>query len=122
MRNLHSFSQPLLENELNDSNEDEYDAKHTFVEYEPVTELTKQNLEHVLGGAWQSTNIVLKRLENIQNDIKFPAALERVNANLRARAVVADVELNQQAMNHSDISIEYSGMMVCEKIFISYFL
>jgi hypothetical protein len=122
MRNLHSLSQYLFKNELNGSNQDEYDAKYTAIEYEPVTDQTKQNLAYMLDHCtWHSTNIILKRLDGFPNDIKFPAALERVNVNLKTRAMVADIELSQQAMNHSANSIECSGA-VCEKILKSHFL
>jgi hypothetical protein len=123
IHNLHSLSQSLFENELNGSNEDEYDEKYTAIEYEPVTDQTKQYLANSPGysSTWQLPNIILKRLDGISTDIKFPAALERVNINLKARAMVADIELSQQAVNHSANSIECSGA-VCEKNFKSHFL
>jgi len=119
--NLHSLSQALFEKELNNSDEDEYDAKYTFVEYESVTEQTKLNLANVLGSTWQSTNIILKRLDDLRNDIKFRHALQRANLNLQEREMDANIELNQRAMDHSDNSIECSGA-VCKKIQKSRFI
>jgi hypothetical protein len=119
--NLHLLSQSLFEKELNNSDEDEYDARYTFVEYESVTEQTKLNLANVLGCTWQPTNIIPKRLDDLRKDIKFRCALQHANLNLQERAMNADIELNQRAMDHLDNSIECSGA-VFEKIQKSRFL
>jgi hypothetical protein len=107
--NIHSFSQALFQSESNGCEGNQYDQKYTFVEYQPVTEQTKLDLSNVLGPGWQSTNLQLKRIDNIRDDIQFVGALERVHATLPAREMVANIKLNQQATDPSDDSIEISG-------------
>jgi len=63
--------------------------------------------------------ITLTRLDQIKDDINFAAALERVNAKLQNREMVADVEQRLRAREASRNSLECNDP-VCEKI--SFFL
>jgi hypothetical protein len=116
MYNLHSLSQSVLDSESNDLAQDHYDKKHTFVEYQPVTDQTKLRLANVLGSTWRSIDTIPKRLDGIRDDIEFPAALERANRSRELRTITAISELNQEATNNADSSIEVSGA-VCKKNF-----
>jgi hypothetical protein len=112
-------SKYFYQNEFHNVDVDEYDEKHILTENEPVSPHIRSNLAAMLDCTRQSGDITLTRLDQIRDDINFPAALERVNAKLQGREMVADVEMYQRAMEPVEKSLEYSDA-VCEKI--SFFL
>jgi hypothetical protein len=99
----------LFDHELDDGND--YDTRYTLVENEPVKQHIKWELAKELRPTWRPEDMVVKRLVDIQNDIHFPHALQRVSVILKGREMVADVVLSRQAMDHSDISVECSSQV-----------
>jgi hypothetical protein len=114
-------SKCFYQNELHTVDVDEYDEKPILAENEPVSQHIRWNLATMLDCTRQSGDITLTRLDQLKDDINFPAALERVNAKLQGSEMVADVELYQQAMEPVENSLEYS-YAVCEKKKLFFFL
>ncbi|CAF3771630.1 unnamed protein product [Rotaria sp. Silwood1] len=104
-----STSKYFFENEIDDGAvADEYDTTPTLVENEPINESITQNLPNVLDVRRPVTNLIIKQLHQIENDIKFPAALERANLTIQRREMVADIELQQRAEDCLESSFEFS--------------
>ncbi|CAF1146475.1 unnamed protein product [Rotaria sordida] len=104
-----SVSKYFFENESNDDTADEYGTKPTFIENEPISEFIRQNLANILNSTRSLTNGIIQRLNEIANDIRFPAALERANVTIQGREMVADIQLQQQAIARSESPIEFSA-------------
>ncbi|CAF4452747.1 unnamed protein product [Rotaria sp. Silwood2] len=104
-----SVSKYFLKNELYNGTTNEYDEKLTFVENEPIRESIKMNLVNLLDVRQLLTNVIIKRLDQIKNDIEFPAALERVNVIIPNRGYVVNNELQQRAEALEESPIEFSA-------------
>ncbi|CAF3730566.1 unnamed protein product [Rotaria sp. Silwood1] len=105
-----SASKYFFENESDDvTAADEYDTKVTLIENEPISESIRQNLANVLNVRRSMTNMIIKRYHQIENDIKFPAALERANVTIQRREMVADIELRQRAEGRPESPFEFSA-------------
>ncbi|CAF3438992.1 unnamed protein product [Rotaria sp. Silwood2] len=103
-----SISKYFFENEINDIDQNEYDTKYSLVENQPIDIHIKLNLANVLDSTRQLTNVIIKQLDHIENDIKFPAALERANVTIQGREMVADIELQQRAIACPESSFGFS--------------
>ncbi|CAF2743226.1 unnamed protein product [Rotaria sp. Silwood2] len=103
-----SISKYFFENEINDIDQNEYDTKYSLVENQPIDIHIKLNLANVLDSTRQLANVIIKQLDHIENDIKFPAALERANVTIQGREMVADIELQQRAIACPESSFGFS--------------
>ncbi|CAF3730551.1 unnamed protein product [Rotaria sp. Silwood1] len=106
---LNSTSKYFFENELDNGVADEYNKKYTLIENEPISESIRQNLENVLNVRRPMTNVIIKRLDELQNDIKLPVAIEYVDANLKGREIIADTELQKRIIAVPESPFEFSA-------------
>ncbi|CAF1162711.1 unnamed protein product [Rotaria sordida] len=104
-----SVSKYFFENESDDGNIDGYYGKPTLVENEPVNESIGRNLANKLGIRRPLTNVTIKQLNQLQDDIKFPDALEEAHLTIQQREMVADIKLRQRATARSESPFEFSA-------------
>ena len=73
---------------------------------EPLTDRTRQNFSNLLGSQWESRSIQLRRLDDLQTDIRFAGALERAHLTHPFRTMAAEDKLNRSAADIADNSVE----------------
>ncbi|CAF1439052.1 unnamed protein product [Rotaria sordida] len=106
---INIYESPYADFILHNDNQDNYNETYTLVENQPITEHIKQILPYIFNSSLPLINRRMKRLEEIQNDINFVAALERANVILQNREMIADVELRQGITNRSESPVDISA-------------
>ncbi|CAF4059660.1 unnamed protein product [Rotaria sordida] len=106
---INIYESPYADFILHNDNQDNYNETYTLVENQPITEHIKQILPYIFNSSLPLINRRIKRLEEIQNDINFVAALERANVILQNREMIADVELRQGITNRSESPVDISA-------------
>ncbi|CAF4992525.1 unnamed protein product, partial [Rotaria sp. Silwood1] len=74
--------------------------------------IEKENIEtlpYILNSPLPLISRRIQRLEEIQNDINFVAALEHANVILQNREMIADVELQRGITNRSESPVDISA-------------
>ncbi|CAF3932331.1 unnamed protein product [Rotaria sp. Silwood1] len=79
------------------------------LENQPITERIQQTLPYILNSPLPLISRRIQRLEEIQNDINFVAALEHANVILQNREMIADVELQRGITNRSESPVDISA-------------
>jgi len=105
------WNQLMIENEPYDdsSNGSQYDERCAFIEYEPVTAATIENLDSRNEGLRRVKNANRIRLDQIRNDPYFLVALDLGRISFGMRELIANNTLSQKTIEYYEKFTEYNN-------------